>query len=573
MLNKIKHKNKLLINFRKLLFVAIIALIITLLQIVIIESNIKIFDIKNSYIFIYYLSLINNFFITFALLWVVSFSKFIFRIIYYLFIVGLLIFIYYVYNYNVVINNDIISESLDNLVFASSFINAKQIVFIVISSLLLIIACELVFLFIIIKRIKLQNSNIKGFFFVFMLLLVFYTISLLPIDKFRRSAQGNLQSASINYMLYPKNFVVVGINLLLENAKLQKLLASPKYRDKILAYQQASQIKNYTLVDKQPKTIIFVFGESLNASHLTANGYKRNTTPLLLKQNNIVFIKNTVSCATLTSRAQPCMIKPFGIDDIENSSKLYADYLINTSSIRSFISIFNELGYNSTFITLGNTGNSLTLLEKEAKKTIILRNHKANEPAKTFVQMMSQYKKELKKAINDNNSDKKLIIVYLNGSHNNYDDDYDNEHEVFKPAFKNASVNNANSKADIKQVVNAYDNSIIYTDYIMNYSIEQLKASKQNSAVFFFSDHGDNLYNSKMPPHGMPYKLAPKDVKNPGAFIWFSDKWLQNINKNAAANVNKYKNKIFLHDNIFHSVLDCAGVASQYINKNNSICR
>jgi lipid A ethanolaminephosphotransferase len=106
--------------------------------------------------------------------------------------------------------------------------------------------------------------------------------------------------------------------------------------------------------------------------------------------------------------------------------------------------------------------------------------------------------------------------LHLNGSHGPlYYKRYPKEFAKFQPECKTASVN----ECSVESLINAYDNSILYTDYLLANAIEKLEKSGVPSVLIYISDHGESLGENGIFLHGFPYALAPKEQKE---IIWSS---------------------------------------------------
>ena len=111
-------------------------------------------------------------------------------------------------------------------------------------------------------------------------------------------------------------------------------------------------------------------------------------------------------------------------------------------------------------------------------------------------------------------------------------------------------------------MVNTYDNTILYNDYVLNEFIEKLKTyeDKYNVAMVYVSDHGESLGEKGLYLHGVPYILAPKEQTEIPLLAWISNQYAEANNIDKTCVKNRAKTGIFTHDNIFHSLLGLYGV-------------
>jgi lipid A ethanolaminephosphotransferase len=102
------------------------------------------------------------------------------------------------------------------------------------------------------------------------------------------------------------------------------------------------------------------------------------------------------------------------------------------------------------------------------------------------------------------------------------------------------------------ELINAYDNTIVYTDYILHQIIEDLKELKEyNSAMIFVSDHGESLGEKNLYMHGLPKSIAPKEQYDIPFIVWVSDDSKQ-----------LKPNTVLTQSYVFHSVLNFLSIQS-----------
>ncbi len=95
---------------------------------------------------------------------------------------------------------------------------------------------------------------------------------------------------------------------------------------------------------------------------------------------------------------------------------------------------------------------------------------------------------------------------------------YPKAFEKFTPTCKT----NQFSKCSNEMINNAYDNTIVYTDYFLSQVIALLKKNQTHqSAVLYMSDHGESLGEKGLYLHGMPYFIAPKEQTHVPSIAWF----------------------------------------------------
>ena len=166
----------------------------------------------------------------------------------------------------------------------------------------------------------------------------------------------------------------------------------------------------------------------------------------------------------------------------------------------------------------------------------------------------------LRERIESSKKNKVLIVLHTSTSHGpQYVNKYPKEFEVYKPVAKNVEEGEKN----LGMLVNAYDNTVVYTDYLLNNLIDTLSSMTDwKSCMIFISDHGESLGENKMFMHGLPKKLAPKEQYEIPFLVWTSE------------NYRTYKNNlpaVLEQHYIFHSVLNLLSIESPIYNEDYDI--
>jgi len=305
---------------------------------------------------------------------------------------------------------------------------------------------------------------------------------------------------------------------------------------------------------KQQKLIIFVLGEAARYDHFGLNGYERDTTPLVSKENIINFPK-LYSCGTETAVSVPCMFSPYDRTEYKDAK---------AKSTESVIDVLNRAGVNILWRD-NDSGD-----KKVASRIKFYQdfNHDNNSKYCT--------KKDgclddvlfvgLQKWIDEvNNSKPIFIVLHTKGSHGPaYYKRYPKKFEKFKPVCKTNQLQNCKQQ----EVVNGYDNTILYTDYILDKTIKFLKKNENKYAVgmYYMADHGESLGENGIYLHGYPYFIAPEAQKHPASIAWFGE----NFGINIECMKKEAKNR-FSHDNLFSTILGLVGVDTKIYNPKKDI--
>jgi len=225
----------------------------------------------------------------------------------------------------------------------------------------------------------------------------------------------------------------------------------------------------------------------------------------------------------------------------------------------SFISIFRKLGFKTTWISeqvkIGHFDTSVAAISSEAEEEIFQNNNLTLEPYKFKNYLIDTIKKP----------SQQLAIFHMLGSHFPYQWMYPEEFKKYVPT---CSYNQTKiSDCDQESFINSYDNTIIFTDYFLKNVIDAMR--DKNALVIYVSDHGEYLGERGMYLHGQETEDA--ELRHVPMIWWASDKFIK-LHHDKIANMRSHLNDHLSHDNVFHSVLDCAGIESPVIDKSLSIC-
>lgn len=334
-------------------------------------------------------------------------------------------------------------------------------------------------------------------------------------------------------MVFVLSFIVLSPFILLPT-RMNLLREGLNVRQQIRAIEQHShdnasfvyQAQRTDTID-QPEIYVLAIGESLCYSHLSLNGrYERRTTPLLEQQPNLFLFSDYYANATLTQHALPMLLTP-------STTDTYKDHF----QYQSIASAFRETGFRTALIShraqLMNNGYH-DYLAADFDTTI-------------FVKHDSLIAQEINRLAE---RESKLFVVtnYL-GNHMFYTNRAE-DCLVWRPDY-NAD---AGCKSD-SLFLNAYDNSVLYTDRILNAELEELKSTGRLCAWLFVSDHGEYI-SPRVSGHGHTYHPT-KDEYHVPLIVWYSDKYAE-VYPNKVANTVRHKDEPVCADHVFWSVLDMA---------------
>ena len=298
---------------------------------------------------------------------------------------------------------------------------------------------------------------------------------------------------------------------------------------------------------QRPPLLIFVLGETARSQNFSLNGYPRSTNPLLAKENVTSFTKVS-SCGTSTAESLPCMFSHLGRSGFDKRSHEFENMLdVLQHAGYAILWMDNQSGCKGQCIRIPyvNTSslNVADLCDRgECRDTV----------------MLTRIESELAKLPAERRARGTVIVMHQMGSHGPaYFKRTPAEFKKFTPECTDTSL----SQCDQQQVINAYDNTILFTDYFLSQVIGWLKTQEKKSAtaMLYVSDHGESLGEKNIYLHGLPYSVAPPEQTTVPLITWLSPGFEQLSRVNSRC-LQAQRDKPLSHDHLFHSVLGLMAV-------------
>lgn len=266
-----------------------------------------------------------------------------------------------------------------------------------------------------------------------------------------------------------------------------------------------------------PRTFVLVIGESTSRDRMSLYGYKRPTTPELDElakdyPNNLAVFNDVVTSRPYTIEA---------LQQILTFATQTEPELFNSRP--SIMNMMKQAGFKTFWITNQQTmterNTLLTAFSRQTDKQYYLNNDMAQSSRIYDDVVFAPFKEALADP-----AEKKFIVVHLLGTHMRYEFRYPEDKAIFKGKD---SIVPDNLEDDQVKDYNAYDNAQHYNDYIVSSLIKDFDSSKENGFLIFFSDHGEDVYDT--PPHEMLGRSEGKPSKiiyNVPFLVWQSPEWL-----------------------------------------------
>lgn len=298
-------------------------------------------------------------------------------------------------------------------------------------------------------------------------------------------------------------------------------------------------------VDK-PVLMVIVAGETGRAQNWSLGGYARETNAEL-KKRDIVYFPNATSCGTATATSLPCMFSPLTKDDYSYEGGLSNENLLD---------VLMHAGFDVEWWD-NNTG------DKNIGDRLPVRPHTmvAEDGAEfcfpecidgVFLKRLQDKAGTITKNT--------VIVLHQIGSHGpSYWLRYPADRELFAPACKTPEL----TECTTEEIVNAYDNTIAYTDYFLGQVIDLLDGSDRViPAMYYVSDHGESLGEGGLYLHGTPYFMAPEYQTHVPMVIWMSQRFRDTLRVDPDCLKAKAADPVS-HDYMFSTVLGMVDVTTE----------
>ena len=284
-----------------------------------------------------------------------------------------------------------------------------------------------------------------------------------------------------------------------------------------------------TIKNNDKEVCVLIIGESARSKNFSLYGYERQTNPLLTQDGVVALYAE--SAATYTTAGVKAII------DHKPTNKLY-EILPNYLYRNGIDVIWRTSNWGEPPLHIANIEKVATLKE-------------------VYPEADARYDgilvEGLAERIASSDKNKVFAVLHTSTSHGpTYYKKYPKEFEVFTPVCTTVEM----AEADHHELINAYDNSILYTDYLVHTAIEELRSLKEwRSTLLYVSDHGESLGESNLYMHGMPKSMAPREQFDIPFIVWLSD---------AERTIRTIECAEQYH--VFHTVLSSLSVESEIYN-------
>ena len=316
-----------------------------------------------------------------------------------------------------------------------------------------------------------------------------------------------------------------------------------------------------------PEVYVMVVGETARTHNFSLYGYPRNTNPLLSKTPGIKAFPNVTTQSNTTHKSVPMLLSAASAEDFE---RLFHE--------KGILAAFKEAGFHTVFISNQLPNHSfIDFLGEQADEHYFLKKEDASQGNHYDEDLLQKLDEILPLADASSSAHyhyryrKLFVVLHSYGSHFNYQERYPRSFAYFKPDSRSEA-----KSENRRDLLNAYDNTIRYTDYILHGIIERLQKwegiqtktdgvyGQPISAMLYTSDHGENIFDDErcLFLHAAP-KASDYELHVP-FIIWTSEgfsKQYPDILKALGENRSKQVQSSL---SAFHTMLGIGGIQTRY---------
>jgi lipid A ethanolaminephosphotransferase len=366
------------------------------------------------------------------------------------------------------------------------------------------------------------------------IILVMAILIILSLSAYYSSFFRNHKE--VRFLTNPLGFLNAGISLV-RDEKLKPLI--------IESISQGAVLNNRNLKQSKPMLVVLVIGEAARAANFGLDGYKRNTTPLTAQQD-IIYFNEFSSCGTSTAVSLPCMFSTLSRKDYKNEI---------AKSRHGLLDFIQNAGVD--VLWRENNSGCKGVCDRVSIETF------KDAPALQWCKDGGCYDEVLLHDLAGKISGRnQVIVLHQNGSHGpEYDKRYPDSMRFYTPVCKTNQLQSCSHE----ELINAYDNTIRYTDYFLNKTIKWLieQENTHDVAMIYVSDHGESLGENRIYLHGIPYAIAPEYQTLIPFIFWASSDFYSDRKLDKSCLYENRKNP-FSHDNLFHSLLGLIDIKTEY---------
>ena len=317
---------------------------------------------------------------------------------------------------------------------------------------------------------------------------------------------------------------------------------SAHYQERVAGFSFGARAEH---AKDSAEVYVLVIGETARSANFQLYGYSRATNPELSKEKGLLVFRNVRSQSNTTHKSVPMLLSAATAEDHD---RLYRE--------KGLIAAFGEAGFHTVFLSNQQPNHSyIDYLGEEANEHVFIRDANGNDDDNVYSdeKLLPFVSRALAR-----NHRKLLVVVHMYGSHFNYRDRYPQQRARFLPDTP------TEAKAENRrQLLNAYDNTILQTDHILAALISMLRQRNCASALLYTSDHGENIFDDsrRLFLHASP-RPSSYDTDVP-LIMWTSAEYNADYPETAAALRGNTGKGVQSNASVFPTMLSVAGIRAK----------
>lgn len=361
---------------------------------------------------------------------------------------------------------------------------------------------------------------------------------------FKSYAPAFREHRELRFLLTPTNYIQA------VNGYVKQKLARPA----VVAPLGRDAARGVTWTGQHRRTVtVIVVGETARAANFSLNRYPRETNPRLAQREDLINFSSMSSCGTATAVSVPCVFSALGRDNYSDGKAQSQEGLLDVLKHAGLdvVWIDNNSGCKGVCARVGYEDISQPVAGDPLCDAEECYDEK----------LLRTLPERIRNAHND-----LVIVLHQKGSHGPA---YWKRYPPVFGKFGPVCATNDLEKCSREQITAAYDNTILYTDYVLDQAIGLLRQASVeagvDTALMYFSDHGESLGEKNMYLHGAPYIISPPEQRRVPFMLWMSSHYAERFKINRRC-VAARAGQPFSHDNVFHSVLGMLDISTAVYN-------
>ncbi len=302
----------------------------------------------------------------------------------------------------------------------------------------------------------------------------------------------------LRYLITPANWMWSLSSVLIEDSQTAAASIRPIGLD--------ARLGERLNASSRPLVVVLVVGETARAANWGLNGYARDTTPGL-RAREVINFSHVSSCGTNTEVSLPCMFAPVGRRAYDEKRIRGEESLLHVLARAGVATHWRDNQSGCKGVCRGLPQSEVRTLEEGR----LCNNGRCLDEG-----LLHQLDTLIAPT-----SPASLIVLHQLGNHGpSYFRRYPSAFERFVPACREDDL----ARCALPDIVNAYDNALLYTDAVLSRLIDHLRQaeSQYDSVMIYVSDHGESLGERGLFLHGLPYAIAPSEQTRVPMVMWLS---------------------------------------------------